>query len=723
MRLLLYTLLLIPFSCSLTIEPEIASWKEQASRVTIIRDKWGVAHIYGKTDADAVFGLMYAQCEENFERVERSYIQKFGRMAEVEGENWLYEDLKTKILYDSSSAINDYKNSPDWLKKLLQAFANGVNYYLYKNPSVKPKILKRFEPWFPLMFTDGAYISVQTGGLTTSDMKQVYSWPGSHSFNIVNDNNSLTGSNAFAIAPSKSESKKSLLYINPHVSFYFRTEMHISSDEGLNAYGAVTWGNFFVYQGFNQHCGWMHTSSQADGADLYEENITVKDTSWFYSIGNDQRPMKKRQVKLSYRKDNQFHPLNFTVYSTDHGPVVGKRDGKWLTLQHRNTSLDALIQSWQRMKATNLSDFQKTLDIRANGSTNTMYADIHGNIAYWHGNMVPRRDSRFNWNIPVDGSDTSTEWKGFHSINELPHYINPLSGWLQNCNSTPSTAAGLSGKTSTNYPAYMAPDQENFRSLYAIHQLQTISKFNIDKLIALGYSHYLSAFDSLLPPLFKAYDALSIQDPLTGFLKQPISTLKNWDRNSATSSVATTLAILWAYNLIEHGSATIRTTNENNHVELLTAFANQTQPIKRLQLLQDLVNGLERAFGTWQVPWGDINRFQRPSGDFYQQFNDDKPSSPVGLASALFGSLPSYETEWNNTRNAYGVAGNSFVAVVEFGDSIRAKSVITGGQSFNPTSSNFQDQTNMFLEGRFKDVLFYRQDVLKNAVRTYHPGE
>lgn len=723
MKQLLYLLIWFPFSCSLSVDPEINTWKEQASRVTIVRDKWGVAHVYGKTDADAVFGLMYAQCEENFERVERAYIQKFGRLSEIEGEGWLYEDLKTRLLYDSAAATKDYNNSPVWLKKLLDAFAGGINYYLYKNPSVKPQVFHRFEPWFPLMFTDGAYISVQTGGLTARDLKEIYPLPGNRAYHFLHEQGDMTGSNAFAIAPSKSESQKSLLYINPHVSFYFRTEMHMSSEEGLNAYGAVTWGNFFVYQGFNEYCGWMHTSSLADGADLYYENAIEKDNKWVYRIGESWHPAQKRSITLHYKKNDKLHSINFNTYKTRNGPVVGKRNGNWLALKENNRSMDGLIQSWQRMKARNLDEFKKVLDIRANGSTNTMYADREGNIAYWHGNRVPRRNNNFNWSQPVNGYDTTTAWDGLHTIDELIHFINPPGGWLQNCNSSPFTAVGNSSLSAAAFPSYMAPDGENFRSLYAIKQLQSLSAITMDKLIDLGYSHYLSAFDSLLPSLFTAYDQLAKEDPLSSALQHPVSLLKSWDKNSGTSSIATTLAILWAYNLVNYGTENLNIEDSENSVVVLTAYAKKTPAHTRLQLLDDMVKALERAYGTWQVPWGELNRYQRTSGDFYQQFDDDKPSLPVGLASALFGSLPSYETEWSNTRKAYGIAGNSFVAVVEFGEKVRAKSIITGGQSFDPQSKNFNDQANMFLEGKFKDVLFYKQDVINSAVRTYVPGD
>ena len=277
MRLPLLIYFLAQLACGTpTDEPEFERLQQRAAAVTIIRDQWGVPHIYGKSDADAVFGLMYAQCEESFERVERNYIQRLGRLSEIEGERYFYQDLQTRLIYDTVEAIRDYKNSPPWLQELLNAFADGINYYLIKNQQVQPKLLTHFEPWYPLMFTDGGYTATQTGGADLSDLKNLYDtrWsmadgrsdePWSMADvrrdagkDVAKSKNS-SGSNAFAIGPSRSASGKALLYINPHVSLYFRTEAHIISEQGLNAYGAVTWGQFFRLPWMSNTCCFVVT--------------------------------------------------------------------------------------------------------------------------------------------------------------------------------------------------------------------------------------------------------------------------------------------------------------------------------------------------------------------------------------------------------------------------------------------------------------------------------
>ena len=398
---------------------EITRWQQQAKRVTIIRDNWGIPHIYGKTDADCAFGLLYAQCEDDFKRVEGNYIDILGRSAEVHGEKNLYIDLYTRLLIDSAGAKRDYKNSPDWLKKLLQAYADGINYYLYKNPTIKPALLNRFEPWFQLMWTDGSIAAIKSGGLTIDELKNFYSGdPASTVLTKTIDNEIATGSNGFALAPSRTASGNAILYINPHVTFYFRPEVHVISEEGLNAYGAVTWGQFFVYQGFNEHCGWMHTSGYSDVADLYAEKIIKKDGKFFYEYNKKELPLQQRVITLRYKEGDQIKTKTINTWYTQHGPIMGRRDGKWLSVKADNRSLNALIQSYQRTKANGFEAFKRNMALLSNGSNNTVFADDKGNIAYWHGNFIPRRDTAFDWNEPVDGNITChrpgkdcTRWK------------------------------------------------------------------------------------------------------------------------------------------------------------------------------------------------------------------------------------------------------------------------------------------------------------------------
>ena len=727
----IFPLLLLVFCISFSAFSQKANSKEierlekLAKNVTIIRDNWGIAHVYGKTDADAVFGMLYAQCEDDFKRVEMNYIEKLGRLSELKGKSVLYNDLEIKLLIDSEDAKADYKKAAPWLKKLLNSYADGINFYMHKHPEVKPALLTHFEPWFPLLWTDGSIGAISTADLTTGELKAFYSGNNDKVAYIEREKDVQTGSNGFAIAPSKSASGNAILYINPHTTFYFRPEIQMSSDEGLNAYGAVTWGQFFIYQGFNESCGWMHTSSNVDVADMYAEKIITKNKKLFYEYDKKLLPVIEKNITIKYLENGKLIPKTFKTYFTNHGPIMAKRDGKWISLKSNNRSMKSLEQSWVRTKAKGFEDYKKAMDLKANTSNNTVYADKEGNIAYWHGNFIPIRDKKFNWSKMMDGATSSTQWKGLHNVSETVHSYNPINGWLQNCNSTPYSVAGENSPKRENYLPYMAPDGESFRGLNAVRLLSKGKEYTLDKVIADGYDTKLTAFEFLIPALVVSFDKNIKKDTAVySELDEAITLLKKWDYYARENSVATTIAVEWAYKLDPIIQKVYINEGELDQVENTKNFAKNALPEQLIPQLKMVMNELKTKFGTWQIPWGEINRFQRTSGAIDLVYDDAKESLPIGYGPAIWGSLPAYKSSYQkDTKKRYGFNGNSFVCAVEFGPKIKAKSLLAGGNSGDPRSKHFYDQAEMYREGKFKDVLFYKEDVQKNAERTYHPGE
>ena len=704
---------------------EIIKWEKQAQQIKIIRDSFGIPHIYGKTDADAIFGLLYAQCEDDFKRVELNYIEKLGRLSEINGEKDLYNDLLNRLVIDSVDAIHDYKKAEPWLKKILNAYADGINYFIYKNSTKKPLLLNRFEPWYPLLWTDGSIGAISTGGISVKEIKNFYGEFNEEVTFISNKEEDPTGSNGFAFAPKITESGNSILYINPHVTFYFRPEVHVVSEEGLNTYGAVTWGQPFVYQGFNEHCGWMHTSSQADISDTYIEKLEKINGKWLYQYDGKRRDITTKNISIKYKTDKGLVAKLFKTLFTHHGPILTKRNGEFLSLKHNNRDTKGFIQSWLRTKASSFEAFKKTMDMGANPSNNTVYADAEGNIAYWHGNFLPKRDPHYNWEQPVDGTIKATEWQGFHTVEESVHLYNPINGWLQNCNSTPFTVAGEFSPKKENYVSYLAPDEENYRGINSVRILSTAKqKFTLEKVIAAGYDTKLTAFEDLIPALllnfenYKKY--VSSTDSITIILEKPIAILKQWTYRVDTNSIATTLAIEWGQKLLP----LINNSNGDGFVDKTKAFCILAGTNTLLEPLVATLRDLKSKFGTWEIPWGELNRFQRISNAIANQFDDEKPSYPVAFVSSTWGMLPSYISKsFEGTKKRYGVHGNSFVCAVEFGKKIKAKSLLAGGESGNVNSKHFFDQGEMYSKGIFKDVLFYKEDVLKYAKKMYHPGD
>jgi acyl-homoserine lactone acylase PvdQ len=728
---------------------ELARWNQHAKQTTIIRDEWDIPHIYGKTDADAVFGLMYAQCEENFPQIEKNFLEMLGRLQELKAndigidhhEEKIYADLLMKLIQDSSEAIKDYNNSPVWFKKLLQAHADGINYYLAKHPNVHPKVITKFKPWYHLMWTDGSVSPTRTAGIDEFDVGAFYGklerYDVSHPSIIQSpfdmEDKTLKGSNGFAIAPKHSKTGNAMLYINPHVPFYFRSEMHMVSEEGLNAYGAVTWGQMFIYQGFNEHCGWMHTSSYADVADVYLENVSKKGDGFTYEYENKRLPVATRDIEVKYYENGILTNKKITTYTTHHGPVVGRKGDKWLSLQENNRSLDALMECWTRTKSKSLADYTKAMELLANNSNNTVYADAAGNIAYWHGNFIPKRNNpNYDYTMAVDGTIKATDWVGVHTLNEIVQSINPANGWLQNCNATPFTVAGVNSPKSANFPSYMAPDGENPRGLNAVRLLEKIDKINIDELIQLGYDKHLTAFDILLPSLIS--DARKVQadsnwergrkNLLTPSIEKALSYLEKWDHNADTNSIAQTIAIMWMAELnkpVGYGNIPPATEEAGTQIVKRYNAINNKSINLRLFGLRNALSTLESNYGTWEIAWGEINRYQRVNPG--ANFSDTAYSMAVAQASSKFGQLPSFESRrYPNTSKRYGYSGNSFVAAVEFGKRLNAKTIITGGQSRFAESNNFTDQAKGFINGDFKTIHYYKEDVLANKKLAYHPG-
>jgi len=693
----------------------------RAQNITIIRDDFGVPHIYAKTDADAVFGLLYAQAEDDFNRIERNYVWAIGRLAEIDGEQAIFSDLRARLYMTIDAAKAAYDGAPDDLKALCDAWADGLNYYLQTHPEVKPKLLTRFEPWMPMFFSEGSIggdieqIPLEGIAAFYGEGRSLEDLPATAASTQALQEPS--GSNGFAISGQLTQSGNTLLLINPHTSFYFRGEVHVVSEEGLNAYGAVTWGQFFVYQGFNEHTGWMHTSTDVDFIDQFVEDVSLQNGSPSYRYGDAQRPVEVSTVTLKYKDGERMSERSFEVYHTHHGPVTHMLDGKWVATRINWDPVNALQQSFIRTKQSDYAGFRKMMDIRTNSSNNTVFADSQGNIAYFHGNFIPRRDPQFDFSKPVDGSNPATDWQGLHSVDETISLLNPANGWIQNCNSTPFTAAAEFSPRREDYPSYMAPDAETFRGIHAVRVLTGQTGMTLDKLIEIAYDPYLPGFEQLIPALVSAFDEAGA--PYAD-LAPAIEVLRDWDYRVSTDSVAMTLAHFYAMRFEQQGA----NPNGLKDMELINYFSTQSSQAERLQIFAATIASLTADFGNWDMPWGAVNRFQRITGDIEQPFDDDAPSLPVGMASGHWGALASFGARpHKGTKRIYGYSGNSFVAVVEFGDRVKAKSMLAGGQSGDPESPHFYDQAQRYVDRKFKDVAFYREDVEKRSVRTYHPGD
>ncbi len=529
---------------------EMARWRAEAGRVTITRDDWGIAHVHGKSDADAVFGMIYAQAEDDFPRIEANYLTSLGRTAEADGEKAIWEDLRARLYVSDSELKADYARSPAPMQRLMDAWADGLNYFLATHPKVKPRALTRFEPWMALSFTEGSiggdieridlkglaafYSSNRHAELDSASILEAAlpakQWTLKQVQGDVQRDNEPRGSNGIAIAPALTRDGHALLLINPHTSFFFRSEQQVTSDEGLNAYGAATWGQFFIYQGFNPHAGWMHTSSGVDSVDEFTQKVARRGNGLCYRYGGTCRPMGVRPVTIRYRTANgRLATRNFTTYRTHQGPIVRSTNGRWVAFAMMNRPVEALQQSFLRTRASDLQSFMAVAQLKANSSNNTIFADDKGEIAYLHPQFVPRRDDRFDYTKPVDGSDPETDWGGLHSLTQLPNVIGPPNGWVDNNNNGPWSAAGAFSPNPAHFPKYMDMYGENYRGIHALHLLTGSRGWTLEGLNAAAFDTDQPAFTALLPDLIRAYDALPKADPMRDRLAAPVALLRGWN--------------------------------------------------------------------------------------------------------------------------------------------------------------------------------------------------
>jgi acyl-homoserine-lactone acylase len=713
------SLLFLPLAAQAAGSAEMARWRARAARVTITRDDWGIAHVRGGTDADAVFGAIYAQAEDDFPRIEANYLSALGRTAEAEGERAIWQDLRQRLWVGPVELQALYRRSPAWLRTLMDAWADGLNYYLATHPDTHPRVLTHFEPWMALSFTEGSI----GGDIERADLNALAAFYGPARPHIASiwSGEERSASNGIAIAPRLTRDGHALLLINPHTSFFFRSELGMESGEGLHAYGASTWGQFFLYQGFNERLGWMHTSSGVDAVDEFAETVVARGDRRFYRYGSELRAMRVVPITLRVREpDGSLATQTFTTYATHHGPIVRADGPRWVAMALMNRPVPALEQSWLRTKARSFTEYLQVASRQANSSNNTVYADADGHIALLHPQFVPLRSNSADFRNVVNGSDPATDWQGLTPPDRLPQVRDPRTGWLYNSNDAPWRAAGPDSPRADAFPRYMDQAGANPRGDHAIELLSRARGLTPDALRRIAYDPHMPMFDSEIPALQRAYQALPEADPRHRRLREPVAMLAGWDRRWSAESEATTLASFWAEELWLYAGAETGAPPEYDTRWLRIAHMPDAE---RLAALSRALDRLERDWGRWRVAWGEVNRFQRNDAAIVQRFDDARSSIPVPFTSARWGSLASFASRaYPGTRRWYGTSGNSFVAIVEFGPRVRAWAVTAGGASGHPDSAHFNDEAGRYASGDLRQVYFYDGDLNGHVERAYHPG-
>lgn len=727
--LLLLAAVALPARLAPTVEANDARLERIARGVTIYRDTYGVPHVYGPTDSSVIFGFMYAQAEDNFWQIEDSYIQSLGRASEVYGEKSLDADLTNRALGIVKLSQTEYPNLSPKMKEICQATADGLNYFLAKNPQTKPRLIAKFEPWHLLAFGRFAQYQLfiyRRAGIRDNEIRSAVQEvkaagvtmalpPGNEQVAEAEMGDEIIGSNTWAITPHKSASGRAMLFINPHQPFFGPgqwIEGHLHSNEGWNLSGATFPGSPFPTIGHNETLGWSHTVNAPDIIDVWEEKFDDPANPLNYRYGASHRAATEWTDAISIKTERGVEKRQFKFRKTHHGPVVAVRNGKPLTVRMAKFEDQGVLeQRYQMGKARNLTEFKKAMARVSVPMFNTMYADREGNIWYLYNGAVPRRDTKYDWSKPVDGSDPGAEWQGYHTMDELPQSLNPASGYLQNCNATPflATDEGKGNPDPSKHPGYMVGEKDNARSRISRRILSKKDKFTFDEWARAGFDTTVIEAETQIPGLVGEWEKLKAADAgRAAKTAEMIDELKKWNGVSTVDSVPMTVFTLWFY------------------TKTRAAQMVANNPYPQVTLLEMVTADLAKKWGTWRVAWGEINRIQRvhTSGQI-EPFSDARPSLPVagGPGDPIGIVFNFYSPEAAGQKRRYGIAGHSFVSVVEFGPQVEARSVLQFGQNADPASKHYFDQAELFAKGQFKPAWFDLKDIKANLSASYRPGE
>lgn len=672
-----------------------------ARTVTIYRDTYGVPHVFGRTDASTVFGFAYAQAEDNFWRVEENFILALGRASELYGEKSLNEDRLNHALEIPRLAREEYSRLDPKMRSLCDAFAAGFNYYLARHTEVRPRLLTKIEPWYTLAFIRYNYF--QNGFARDPALRRIALQTAA----IESDLKEHTGSNGWVIGPSKSATGHAMLFINPHLPFFGAGQVyegHVHSDEGWNFTGYTRFGFPLPYVGHNENGGWVSTDNAADLADVYLETFDDPARPLAYKYGNEYRTATERVEEIQVKTANGLETRKFTMRKTHHGPILGARDGKMLALRMAKFESDGWLREWYDMtRATSLAALKRAITPLNMLFGNVMYADRQGNTWYLYNGAVPKRDPRFDWTKPVDGSDPATEWQGYHTIDELPQLTNPKTGWMQNCNTTPFLLTSEGNPDPKQFPKYMVQEGDNPRGAISRELLASKPKFTFNEWTRVAFDTRVMNAGKRLPELFVKLDQLiaTIGPPgLDPRVQEAYDELRRWNQRSTNDSVAMTVFSLW------HDRV-----SRNRDEDPVAA-------------LREVINALQRDFGTWKVTWGELSRLQRIDESRGEEFQDSRPSVAVSGVNGNDGAVFTlYAAPMPGQKRRYGVAGGTYISVVEFAPKVRALSVHTFGASGNPKSKHFMDQSALYVRGEFKPAWLTLEEIRANLEVAYHPGE
>jgi penicillin amidase len=698
-----------------------------ARQVTIHRDEWGVPHIDGPTDESVVFGFGYAQAEDFLWQVEDSFVLATGRYAELYGPSVLSTDDTTHRFEIPQRARDDFPKLEPKLQSLNQAFTDGLNYYVHVHPKVKLRLLERFEPWYPIALDRYVLYRMATHSKSVpeellhaqSSAPQVFVQPGA------------VGSNAWAIGPSKTRSHKTMLFCNSHQPYYGfgqYYEAHLHSGEGWSFTGSTFFGSPMLAIGHNEHLGWTYTVNDVNCGDEWVETFDDPKHPLNYRYGDGYRTATEWKDTIRIKTAKGIESRDVTYRKTHHGPIVRRLNETRQLASNVARMNDALFgrQVYKMVRSRNFQEFRAALATLDQRMFNLVYADRDGNIFYLYNGIVPRRDRKLDWSKAVDGRRMEADWLGILSLEELPQVFNPISGYVQNCNQSPYTTTDDQNPEPGDLSRHIVGETtwDDRRAKVSRHLLRQAHDVTFDDWHKLAFDTTMYWPLEELPRYERKFRKLKETDPALAAQVEPyFKHLLDWDCRCSVDSTQATLCVSWYEQLY---GVLLSSTLETLRPEMLSDISAQFRG------LVTAAGKLQSLYGSWKVPYGDVNRLQRHANiaDFFEKipFNDRLPSLPVaGVQGPVGAVFTIYYTPplpiVRPMMKRYAVVGSSYMASIEFDDHIKTKSLLQYGSSGNPDSPHFFDQAKLLSERRLKEAWFYWDDVLAHAKQSYHPGE
>jgi acyl-homoserine-lactone acylase len=681
--------------------------KIDTKNVTIVRDSFGIPHIFGKTDADVAYGLAWANAEDAFNETQNLIYVGKGYMARNSGIEGAKADFFVHAI-GARKLVNDHYNkdlSPEF-KKYLNGFVQGINAYAKTHPE-----LVKMKGAFPITSQDMLSAYVVTMSFLTGAQWSVG--------DIVSGNYdkrpvqffkdkmlASAGSNAFALNSTKTVDGKTYLCINPHLymegplSWY---EAQLQSGEGLNIEGAMFQGSTSIAMGTNQNLGWGMTWNYFDKLDVYK--LKMKNgKKKYYEYDGKWVKLEKRPVwlKVGLGKNHKLVlPVRKMTYWSNYGSTLksGKSNNFYAVRFPANTTIETGEQLYKMNKAANYKQFWDALRIHALSLFNIVYADKDDNIFYLENGMMPDRDSSFDWSGILPGNSSKTLWTKLVPIDSMPHTINPSCGYVFNTNNTPFHASGEEcSQKFCSLPKYVDERPgDNNRAERFVELIGAKNKFSLKDIEQIKFDVTLSKkgkFAESLKPLFNL-DETKYPD-----LKDAIAILKSWNRVAEIHEYAPTILFLTVSEIFEahHCSDDCFVTGLN---------ASEQEFVSSLRKCCDTLNA---HFGTVKVEWGQVDR----------NIRGNKSLPLRGIPDALSPSYPkrvpgtfTYKPEYGDTYTMFAAFGKNGLEKLEALQPL--------GNSLQPNSPHYNDQMELFSKQQLRPLNLSKDEVMKKAESVYHP--